>query len=50
MNGKPNVHYSINMRGYDFTMPYKGAYPQVRKTSLFTRNGYKMIFRKSLDK
>jgi hypothetical protein len=50
MNGKPNPHYLINMKGYDRVAPFKGAYPQVLKTAQFQKNAYKMIFKKSLTK
>lgn len=43
-----DVHYSINMRGYESSKRKKGAYPEARKSSHFQRNAYKMIVKKAM--
>jgi len=44
---KIDVNYLINAKGYDTTVPYKGAYPVIRARSIFQKRAYKMLFMKA---
>lgn len=46
---KTNVHWSINVRGYELGKQKGGFYP-VRKNSAYTGNAYKMIVKMSESK